>query len=94
MTCFRMRNVQEIALPPKDSFCAVFDDRNIILFKEGDSCRLPEVRELCLTEPVEMLKVGELGNNDCYAFEMEFSKLPENCVSLDFRQALKLMGQS
>jgi len=87
-----MKNVQEIALPVKDSFCAVFADRNIILFKEGDSCRLPEIRELCLAGPVEMLKVGELGNNDCYVFEMEFTQLPENCVSLDFRQALKLMN--
>ena len=92
MTCFRMRNVQEITFPSKDSFCAVFDDKNIILFKDGDSCRLPEVKELCLTEPVEMLKVGELEDNDCYAFEMEFSKPPVNCVSIDFRQALKLLN--
>lgn len=92
MTCFRMRNVQEIALPSENSFCAVFDNRNIILFMDGASCRLPEVKELCLVEPVEMLKVGELGNNDCYAFEMEFAQLPGNCASIDFREALKLLS--
>ena len=91
MTCFRMLNVQKVTLASADSFCAVFDDKNIILCQKGDSRRLPEIKELCLAEPVEMLRVGELGNNDCYAFEMEFERLPGNCVSIDFRQALKLM---
>ncbi len=92
MTCFKMRNVQEIILPSEDSFCAVFDERNIILFKEGDYCRLPEAKELCLAEPVEMLRVGEIGDSDCYAFEMKFNRMPENCISIDFRQALKLLN--
>lgn len=92
MTCFKMMNIQEMILPSDNSFCAVFDTHNLILFKNGDSYRLPEIKELNLTEPVEMLRVGELGNNDCYAFEMKFKQLPEGCKSIDFRQALKVMN--
>ena len=92
MTCFKMINVHKIILPSEDSFCAVFDKRNIILFKDGDSYRLPEIKELNLSEPLEMLHIGEIGNNDCYAFEMEFKMVPEGCKSIDFRQALKLLN--
>jgi len=91
MTCFKMLNIQKMILPSADSFCAVFDGHNIILFKAADSYRLPEVKELNLSEPVEMLRVGEIGDNDCYAFEMESKLLPEGCKAIDFRQALKLM---
>jgi NAD+ diphosphatase len=92
MTCFKMLNVQKMILPSENSFCSVFDGHNIILFKDGDSYRFPEIKELNLSEPVEMLRVGEIGDNDCYAFEMEFKLLPECCESIDFRQALKLMN--
>jgi len=92
MTCFKILNIQEMILPSENAFCAVFDGKNIILFKDDDSYRLPEMKELCLVEPVEMLRVGELGNNDCYAFEMEFKKVPDACRSIDFRQALKLLS--
>ena len=92
MTCFRMVNIQEMILPSADSFCAVFDGGNIILLKDGDSHRLPEIKELNLFEAVEMLRVGDIGNNDCYAFEMEFELVPEGCISINFRQALKLLN--
>ena len=92
MTCFKMLNIQKMILPSADSFCAVFDGHNIILFKSGDSYRLPEIKELNLSEPVEMLRVGEIGNNDCYVFEMECDTVPENCESVDFRQSLKLLN--
>lgn len=92
MTCFKMLNVQKMILPSENSFCAVFDGHNIILTQNTDSCRLPEIKELNLSEPVEMLLVGEIGHNDCYAFEMESKLVPEGCKSIDFRQSLKLMN--
>lgn len=92
MTCFKMMNIQKITLPSADSFCAVFDSHNIILFKDSDFYRLPEIKELTLSEPVEMLCVGEIGDNDCYAFELECKAVPGNCVLIDFRQALKLLN--
>lgn len=92
MTCFRIVSIQEILLPPADSFCAVFDGGNIILLKDGDSHRLPKIKELNLSEALEMLCVGELGNSDCYALEMELELVPEGCISINFRQALKLLN--
>jgi NAD+ diphosphatase len=87
-----MANVQKMISPSVDSFCVVFDDMNIVLFKDCDSYRLPKVKELCLAESVEILRVGVIDESDCCAVEMKFDPVPDGCELIGFREALRLLN--
>jgi NAD+ diphosphatase len=91
MNRFKMANAQKMIAPGSDAFCIAFNVGKVVLIKDNASYRLPKIKELDLIEIPEMLKIGELSQNDCCTIELELDKLPERCKNVNLREALALL---
>ena len=91
MIFFKMADIPKMLFPAADALCVAFSGGEIILLKKNGAYRLPELQELVLSAAVEMLRIGTVGKRDCCALEMESGEIPENCETVGFRNALRLL---
>lgn len=91
MNNFQMTHVQNFSIPSEHDYCAVFSAHEILLKNEDSVYRLPEFRELLLPASTKMLYIGKIGQRKCYAFQLDSALTSTDCVSLNFREALKVL---